>query len=179
MVTLGLSLLLATGLLVAKIGQYFRLPAVTGYILAGVFLGPTGINIINSTSIGAGLDHFTSIALMLISFGIGEHVELKKLHEQFRTIAWIAACEVIGTFIFVFSVVFLTIYFTGIEVVGWELRNYIALSLLLAAIALATAPAATLLVTRELKASGPFTASLLAIVAILASVTGIILCHAS
>jgi len=165
-VTLGLSLLLATGLLVAKIGQYFRLPAVTGYILAGVFLGPTGINIINSTSIGAGLDHFTSIALMLISFGIGEHVELKKLHEQFRTIAWIAACEVIGTFIFVFSVVFLTIYFTGIEVVGWELRNYIALSLLLAAIALATAPAATLLVTRELKASGPFTASLLAIVAI-------------
>jgi len=165
-VTLGLSLLLATGLFVAKIGQYFRLPAVTGYILAGVFLGPTGINIINSTSIGADLDHFTSIALMLISFGIGEHVELKKLQEQLRTVVWIAACEVICTFVFVFSVVFLTIYLAGIEVVGWQLRNYIALSLLLAAIGLATAPAATLLVTRELKASGPFTASLLAIVAI-------------
>ncbi len=166
MVTLGLSLLLATGLLVAKIGQYFRLPSVTGYILAGVLLGPTGINIINSTSIGVGLDHFTSIALMLISFGIGEHVELKKLQKQFRNVAWIAVCEAIGTFVFVFSAVFLTIYFTGIEVDGWQLKNYIALSLLLAAIGLATAPAATLLVTREIKASGPFTASLLAIVAI-------------
>ncbi|HIP82633.1 MAG TPA: hypothetical protein EYH36_01335 [Desulfocapsa sulfexigens] len=166
MVTLGFALLLAAGLLGAKICQHFRLPSVTGYILAGVFLGPTGINIINSASIGSNLDHFTSIALMLISFGIGEHVELKKLQEQFKTVAWIAACEAIGAFVFVFSAVFLTIYLTGIEVDGWQLRNYIALSLLLAAVGLATAPAATLLVTREVKASGPFTASLLVIVAI-------------
>ena len=166
MVTLGIALLLASGFLVAKICQRFRLPSVTGYILAGVFLGPSGINIINSQSIGSNLDHFTSIALMLISFGIGEHVELKKLQDQFRTVAWIAACEAIGAFIFVFAAVFLTIHFTGIEVDGWQLKNYIALSLLLAAVGLATAPAATLLVTRELKASGPFTASLLAIVAI-------------
>jgi len=166
MVTLGIALLLASGFLVAKICQRFRLPSVTGYILAGVFLGPSGINIINRQSIGSNLDHFTSIALMLISFGIGEHVELKKLQDQFRTVAWIAACEAIGAFIFVFAAVFLTIHFTGIEVDGWQLKNYIALSLLLAAVGLATAPAATLLVTRELKASGPFTASLLAIVAI-------------
>ncbi len=166
MVTLGFALLLASGFLVAKICQYFRLPSVTGYILAGLFLGPSGINIINSHTIGSNLDHFTSIALMLISFGIGEHVELKKLQEQLRTVAWIASCEAIGAFVFVFSAVFLTIYFTGIQVDGWQLKNYIALSLLLAAVGLATAPAATLLVTRELKASGPFTASLLAIVAI-------------
>jgi len=166
MVTLGVALLLAAGLLAAKICQYFRLPSVTGYIVAGVLLGPSGINVINVHSIGSDLDHFTSIALMLISFGIGEHVELKKLHDQLRTVAWIAACEAIGAFVFVFSAVFLTIYFTGVEVESWQLRNYIALSLLLAAVGLATAPAATLLVTRELKASGPFTASLLAIVAI-------------
>lgn len=166
MVTLGFALLLAAGILMAKICQRFRLPSVTGYILAGVFLGPSGFNIINSHSIGSNLDHFTNIALMLISFGIGEHVELKKLHEQIRTVVWIAACEALGAFIFVFSAVFLTIYLTGVEVAGWQLQNYIALSLLLAAVGLATAPAATLLVTRELKASGPFTASLLAIVAI-------------
>jgi Kef-type K+ transport system membrane component KefB/nucleotide-binding universal stress UspA family protein len=165
-VTLGVALLLAAGLLVAKICQRFHLPSVTGYILAGVFLGPTGLNIINGHSIGTNLDHFTSIALMLISFGIGEHVELKKLRKHFRTVAWIASCEAIGAFIFVFGAVFLTIHFTGIEVAGWQLKNYIALSLLLAAVGLATAPAATLLVTRELKASGSFTASLLAIVAI-------------
>lgn len=166
MVTLGFALLLAAGFFVAKICQRFHLPSVTGYILAGVLLGPSGFNLINSQSVGSNLDHFTSIALMLISFGIGEHVELKKLHEQIRTVAWVAACEALGAFIFVFGAVFLTIHFTGIGVDGWQLHNYIALSLLLAAVGLATAPAATLMVVREVSASGPFTASLLAIVAI-------------
>lgn len=166
MTTLGVAILLATGLLVAKICQYFRLPSVTGYIIAGVLLGPSGVDLINAHSIGSNLDHFTSIALMLISFGIGEHVELKKLSEQMRTVAWISACEAVGAFVFVFTAIFLTIHFTGVAVDGWQLRNYIALSLLLAAVGLATAPAAILLVTREVKASGPFTASLLAIVAI-------------
>ncbi len=166
MTTLGVALLLATGFLVAKICQCFRLPSVTGYIVAGVLLGPSGIDLINAHSVGSDLDHFTSIALMLISFGIGEHVELKKLSEQMRTVAWISACEALGAFVFVFTAVFLTLHLTGVIVDGWQLKNYIALSLLLAAVGLATAPAATLLVTREIKASGPFTASLLAIVAI-------------
>jgi Kef-type K+ transport system membrane component KefB/nucleotide-binding universal stress UspA family protein len=166
MVTLGFAILLATGLLVAKICQRFRLPSVTGYILAGVLLGPSGFNLINSHSIGSNLDHFTNIALVLISFGIGEHVELKKLRRYLHTVAVISVCEAMGAFTFVFGAVFCTMHFAGISVDGWQLQNYIALSLLLAAVGLATAPAATLLVLRELKASGPFTTSLLAIVAI-------------
>ncbi len=166
MVTFGFALLIAAGLLVAKICQRCRLPSVTGYILAGILIGPSGFNIINSHSIGSHLDHFISIALMLISFGIGEHVELKKLSKHIQTVVWIAVCEAVGAFIFVFAAVFLAIHYSGITVDGWQLRNYIALSLLLASVGLATAPAATLLVIRELKASGPFTAILLAIVAI-------------
>lgn len=166
METLGVALLLATGLLVAKICQRCHLPSVTGYILAGVLLGPSGFNFINSRSVGSGLDHFTQIALVLISFGIGEHVELKKLRKYIGTVAVISLCEAIGAFICVFGAVFASIHLMGITVVGWQLQNYIALSLLLAAVGLATAPAATLLVVREMKASGPFTASLLAIVAI-------------
>jgi Kef-type K+ transport system membrane component KefB/nucleotide-binding universal stress UspA family protein len=166
MVTLGVALLLAAGLLVAKICQRFHLPSVTGYILAGVFLGPSGFNVINSSSIGSDLDHFTNIALALISFGIGEHVELKKIGKYFKSVALISLCEAVGAFCLVFTAVFFTIHFMGLTVDGWQLQNYIALSLLLAAVGLATAPAATLLVVREVKASGPFTASLLAIVAI-------------
>lgn len=166
MVTLGFAILIATGLLVAKICQRVHLPSVTGYILAGVLLGPSGFNLINSNSVGSNLDHFTNIALVLISFGIGEHVELKKLRHYFRTVAMISACEAIGAFVFVFGAVFCTVHFFEITVEGWQLQNYIALSLLLAAVGLATAPAATLMVVRELKASGPFTTNLLAIVAI-------------
>jgi len=166
MVTLGFAILIATGLLVAKICQRFRLPSVTGYILAGVFLGPSGFNLINSHSVGSNLDHFTNIALVLISFGIGEHVELKKISKYMRTVVMISVCEAVGAFVFVFGAVFCTLYLGGIAVEGWQLQNYIAVSLLLAAVGLATAPAATLMVIRELKASGPFTTSLLVIVAI-------------
>lgn len=166
MVTLGFAILIATGLFVAKICQRFRLPSVTGYILAGVLLGPSGFDLINSHSVGSNLDHFTNIALVLISFGIGEHVELKKLSKYMRTVAVISACEAIGAFVLVFGAVFSTMHFGSITVEGWQLQNYIAVSLLLAAVGLATAPAATLMVIRELKASGPFTTTLLAIVAI-------------
>ncbi len=165
MVTLGLAILLATGLLVAKICKRCHFPSVTGYILAGVLLGPSGLGFVTSQSIGSELDHFTNIALVLISFGIGEHVELKKLGNHLKSVLIITICESIGAFIFVFAAVFCCTYFVGLVVQGWQLHNYIALSLLLAAVGLATAPAATLLVTRELKASGPFTTSLLAIVA--------------
>ena len=46
MVTLGIAILLAAGLAASKIAQRFRLPSVTGYILAGLLLGPTGIGFI-------------------------------------------------------------------------------------------------------------------------------------
>ena len=166
MVTLGVALLLAVGLLVAKICQRFHLPSVTGYILAGILLGPSGFDFINSQSIGSNLDHFTHIALMLISFGIGEHVELKKLHQHMRSVAWISVCEAVCAFLFVAVAVFVTVHFTGVDIEGWQLRDHLAISLLLGAVGLATAPAATLLVIREVKASGVFTATLLAIIAI-------------
>lgn len=166
MIVLGFALLIATGLLVAKICQRFHLPSVTGYIIAGVLLGPSGFNLINSHSIGPDLDHFTSIALVLISFGIGEHIEIKKLQRHFRTVTVISLCEAMGAFVTVFSAIFYAMQYGGMGIEGWQLHNYIALSLLLAAVGLATAPAATLLVIRELKASGPFTTTLLAIVAI-------------
>lgn len=166
MATLGVALLLAAGLLVAKICQRIYLPSVTGYILAGILLGPSGFDLITHESIGSDLDHFTHIALMLISFGIGEHVELKKLREHVRSVAWISVCEAICAFVFVTVAVFVTVHFTGVDMEGWQLRDHLAVSLLLGAVGLATAPAATLLVIREIKASGAFTATLLAIVAI-------------
>ena len=77
-VTFGIAVLLATGLLCAKIVQLIRLPSVTGFILAGLVLGPSGFGLLTMESIGHRLDHFTQIALMLIAFAIGEHIELRK-----------------------------------------------------------------------------------------------------
>lgn len=166
MITLGLAALLATGLIAAKLCQWLRLPSVTGYIIAGMLLGPTGFALITEESVGHSLDHFTHIALMLIAFGIGEHVELKKLKKHAKSLLWIGACETTGAFLLVSAAIFFIITISGFHIEGWQLKDQLALSILLGAVSIATAPAATLLVVRELQAKGPLTSTLLAIVAI-------------
>ena len=66
-VTLALAILLSVGFIVAKLGQLIRLPSVTGYICAGLLLGPSVLNLINETTAINELGHFTDIALMLIA----------------------------------------------------------------------------------------------------------------
>jgi Kef-type K+ transport system membrane component KefB/nucleotide-binding universal stress UspA family protein len=166
MVTFGIAILLAAGLAASKITQRFHLPSVTGYILAGLLLGPTGFGIITQQSIGHNLTHFTQIALMLIAFGIGEHIELNTLKKHTKSLKWIGLFEALGAFLVVSTVIFVSIKLINFIVPGWTLRDYMVLCLLLGSIGVATAPAATLLVIRELRAKGPLTSTLMAIVAI-------------
>lgn len=166
MATTGIAILLAVGLLAAKLSQRIHLPSVTGYIIAGLLLGPSGLNLISEQSIGNNLDHFTRIALMLITFGIGEHIELKKLKKQARNLLVVGICETSASFFIVSITVFILFSFTSLGIEGWQLRENLVLAILLGAVSVATAPAATLLVIQELKAKGPLTSTLLAIIAI-------------
>jgi len=165
-VTLGLAILLTVGLLFAKLGQKIKLPSVTGYIVAGLLLGSGGLNIISQESIGGELEHFTQIALMLIAFGIGEHIELSRLRKAVRSIGLIAVLEGIGAFVFVSISIFLVAPYSHFNSGNWLNQDYFILAILSGSIAIATAPATILHVTRELRASGPLTSTLMTVVAI-------------
>ncbi|RJX28471.1 MAG: hypothetical protein C4531_11785 [Desulfurivibrio sp.] len=164
-VTLALAVLLAAGMLTAKVGQLLKLPSVTGYILAGLLLGPSGFGIVTMESVGDKLHHFTQIALMLIAFGIGEQIEVKRLRQSARSIGVIGVAEAAGALIFVAFASFFAARLGGLQA-GWSTDEYLALALLLGAVSVATAPATTLHVMRELKAKGPLTSTLMAVVAI-------------
>ncbi len=162
--TFGIAVLLGTGLLVAKISQLLRLPSVTGFILAGLLLGESGFGIITVDLLGHQLDHFTSIALMLIAFGIGEHVELRRLDGMGRDVAYIAVIQALAAFVLVmFATLLTTRLLSGTEAIT---KNQLILSMILGAIAVATAPAAILHVVRELDTRGPMTSTLMAVVAV-------------
>ena len=165
-VTLGLSVLLAAGVLAAKAGQKIKLPSVTGYILAGLFLGPSGLDWVTSESIGTKLNHFTEIALMMIAFGIGEHIELKRLRTSIKSIGLIGLFETSAAFFFVGLSCFVVAIVTGLNSSVWTVTDYLFLSLFLGVISIATAPASTLHVVRELKARGVLSSTLMAVVAI-------------
>lgn len=165
-VTLGLAVLLAAGMLAAKAGQLLKLPSVTGYILAGLLLGPSGFGIVTMESVGNKLHHFTQIALMLIAFGIGEQIEVKRLRQSARSIGAIGVAEAAGALVLVASASFFVARLCGLQCADWSTDDYLVMALLLGAVSVATAPATTLHVMRELKAKGPLTSTLMAVVAI-------------
>lgn len=165
-ITLSLALLLSIGFLIAKAGNVIKLPSVTGYIFAGLLLGPSGINLVPAETVGHQLGHFTQIALMMIAFGIGEHLEINRLRSTIKSVSFIGVGEILGAFVFVLIGSFLVARATDIGLPGWQPADYLVLALLLGAVSVATAPAATMHVMRELKAAGPLTTTLMAVVAI-------------
>jgi len=164
--TLVLAVLLSAGFVAAKLGQLIRLPSVTGYILAGLILGPSGFHLVTGETIGTNLEHFTQIALMLIAFGIGEHLDIKQLQNSIKSVGCIGIAETTGAFFFVAVGTYLMAVSTDVGAPGWRTIDFAALAVLLGAVSVATAPAATLLVMRELKAAGPLTTILMAVVAV-------------
>lgn len=148
--SLGLILLLA--LLAGHLVQFLRIPEVTGYILAGVALGPSVLGWVSAENLTA-LEVLSEVALGLILFSIGSVFEF----ERFGRIGWrIVKLTMMESLPAAFLVC------VGVILLGaqWQV------AILLGAIAIATAPASTLMVMRECDASGPLSDTLMGIIAV-------------
>jgi len=144
----------------AQIFQKFRIPQVVGYVVIGLIIGESGLNLIGRDTVEA-FSSFNMFALGIIGFMIGGELRrdvFKKYGKQFFVIL---CCEAVAAFILVGI-------FCGL--VAWcfsgNARTSAAIGLVLGAIASATAPAATVNVLWEYKSRGPLTSTVLAIVAL-------------
>ncbi len=148
--SLGLILLLA--LLAGHLVKFVRVPEVTGYIIAGVVLGPSVLGWVTRENLTA-LEILSEVALGLMLFSIGTVFELDRLRRTGRQFLIVTLVE---------SALAATIVTVGMLVFGqpWQV------AFLLGAVAIATAPASTLMVIRETDSSGPLTEILLGIIAI-------------
>ena len=165
-ITLLLAVILIAGFAAAKAGQIFRLPSVTGFIAAGVLLGPSGMNVITAEATGNQLRHFTQIALMLIAFGIGEHLELKRLKITAKTVLSICLADTILALLLVAGGIFALTWLASPGGADWHVKDYLVLAIILASVSIATAPGTILFITRECRAVGPMTTTLLQVVAV-------------
>lgn len=150
-ITVGLGLLLILGFLGGRLARLFKLPAVTGYILAGVVMGPSFTNLISS-HLNESMDFIKVLGLGLIALIIGGDLHVKGLKALGKSIFVITLAQVGGAFIAVFLV---TRYLLG---------SSLPISLLLGAMASATAPASPVAVIREYRAKGLLTSTILAVV---------------
>ncbi len=140
------------GLLADLIGRHTFLPRVTVLLVAGFLIGPEVLNWLPAFT-ASWFPLLTDIALTMIGFLLGQRLTGPALRELGRPVLAMS----IGEVVFTALIVFLVLSAFGVPLV---------LAMLLAGIAPATAPAATIDVVHESGAEGKFTDTLLGIVAI-------------
>ena len=149
---LNAGILLLLGLLAGKLVNKAKFPAVTGYLLIGILIGPSFLNLLTHSMLNAAV-WLSHGALGLIAFTIGSQFTAATIRRLGKGVLLIAFLEAFGAAVVV----------TGAMLaLGQPFPN----ALLFGAIASATAPAATIMVLRECRAKGPLTETLLAVVAI-------------
>ncbi|MBR6955338.1 MAG: cation:proton antiporter [Clostridia bacterium] len=156
---LALAIALAAGLIMSRGIRYVHLPNVTAYLLGGLLLGPVFGVLDPATT--AGLSVVSDAALGFIAYAIGAEFKLSYLKSIGAKPLVITCLESAGASLCVFLAL-------------WALGQPLPMCLTLAAIAAATAPAATLMVIRQYRADGPVCRMLLPVVA-MDDATGLIL----
>ena len=149
---LALAVMIFSGMLCGRLVKRIKLPNVTGYLIAGLLIGPSVLGIIPADTIES-FTILSDVALGFIAFSIGNEFKIS----YFKRVG--STPIVIAIFESLFAVIFVVI---ALLVTGHDL----SFSLVLGAIAAATAPAATIMVIRQYKAKGPMTETLLSVVAI-------------
>ena len=146
--SLGLILLFA--LLVGHLVKFARVPEVTGYLVAGMIVGPSALGWVTHENLEA-LHIFSEVGLGLILFSIGAVFELGRVRAIGRRLVTLTLAE---------SGLAAALVFVGMLIIGqpWPV------ALLLGAIAVETGAASTLMVIRENNSAGPFTEALTGVI---------------
>ena len=161
-----LAVALVGGLLLTRVTRLIHLPAVTGYLVAGLLLGPYFLGALKLPGFGFNsleqvevLSIITQTALGFIAFTMGNEIRLSQL----KTIG--VRAVTIGILQAVITTVVVDIVLIALHMFFPEIIS-IPCAITLGAIAAATAPAATMMVVRQYKADGPMTRLLMLVVAL-------------
>ena len=147
-----LGLMIFVGMALGRLVKQIKLPNVTGYLLAGLLLGPSILGLLSEEFL-SGITVISDAALGFIAFSIGNEFKISYFKRVGATPIIIACLESF------FAVAFVTV---ALMLAGCTTT----FSLVLGSIAAATAPAATIMVIKQYKAKGPVTETLLSVVAI-------------
>ena len=165
---LSSALALLIGLLMTRVFKLLKLqlPDVTAFLIAGVIIGPYCLGRLGIPGVGfstteevEGLSVISNTALGFIAFSIGNEfllTQLKSIGKQ---------AIVVGIFQALAATLLVDLALLGLHFLLPDILSVEA-TIVLGAIATATAPAATLMVVRQYKAKGKLTDILLPVVAL-------------
>ena len=152
-VIISIALMLLLGFSMTRLTKRLGLPNVTAYIVVGILIGPFCLNLVPATVID-GMDFLSDIALAFIAFSTGEFFKLSTLKKNGMKVVIITVLEACLATVVVFIVTYCIL---GVD---------LGFSIVLAALASATAPASTVMTIRQTGAHGDFVDTLLQVVAL-------------
>lgn len=141
LITLGT--VLAICLIIGLLAEKLHFPKVTAYLLVGLVAGPSVANWLKHDQLEE-VHEITKLAMALVLFNLGCHFSLPHLRKILRRSLALSLGEILVTFVCVTVALLL---FNQ----SWEM------AIVLGALALATAPATTILVLKESSSDGPVT----------------------
>ena len=152
-VIISVGLMLSLGFLMTRITKKLKLPNVTAYITVGILIGPYVLNLIPSQVV-EGTEFLPDIALAFIAFTTGEFFKVSVLKKNGPKVIIITVLESVLSTVVVFLVT------------RYILRMSLSFSIVLGALAAATAPASTMMTIRQTGAKGDFVDTLIQVVAL-------------
>lgn len=163
---LSISVAMFAGLMMSRVVKPLKLPAVTGYLIAGLLIGPFVLGALGMDGLGftslkkvEGLKMISEVALGFIAFDIGNEFRLSQLKAIGKKATVIAVIQALSATVLVDGAILILHLLMPDKIT-------VPVALTLGAVATATAPAATLMVVNQYKAKGPLVDILLPIVAL-------------
>ena len=151
-VILALGIIMITGVVGGKLVGYINFPSVTGYLVFGILVGPSLLNLVPKEMVSE-LAPVNDLALGIIAVSIGGELSWKRLKKSGKNLSKLFLSEAFLTFLLVTSI-------------SWFLSSSLPIALVLGVLSMATAPAAILAMIRDYRARGEFPSLLLSLVAL-------------
>ena len=155
---LRLLLTAAIAYLVGRLVAKLHLPAILGWLITGMALGPHALGLMNNAVMeSAWFTTAESLLESVVGLMIGTELIWSEMKRSGKQIVVTTITESLGTFFVVTLVFGVIFYFTGTP---------LYLAAIFGGIALATAPAPSLSIVNEAKAAGPVTSTLIPMAAL-------------
>ena len=151
-IILSLGIILILGFFMTRLTKLLKLPNVIAYLLVGILIGPSIINLIPSEFISR-TSFISDVALVFVAFTVGEFFKFDTIKKSLGKSIIITAIESVTTFALVFGLCFL-------------IFKEAPFSLVLASLASATAPTSTIMTIKQTGSKGNYVTALLEVLAI-------------
>lgn len=158
----GLGLLLLAGTLVSELAEVVGLPHLTGYLLAGILVGPHVLGLVSHETVES-LGVLNELALALIALAGGAELRIDSLRRAARSLLWAHAFQLAGIIIVVGGT-FVALRGQLPVLDGMGTVPVLMVALLWGVLATTRSPSAVLGVFTQLRPKGPLTEMTLAFV---------------